>query len=556
VGATRCSGTGVTACTTLASGCTDWDTPAACVGAHEVCSGGACTATCSDQCTIGATRCEGTGIAACTTLASGCTDWDTPAACAGAHEVCSGGACTADPTAKDITSFQFLSADNQGQFADVTATIIGNHIIATVPAGTNASSGLIARFETTGRTVKVGDRFQFSGVTTTDFRTPVRYTVIAIDGTMQDYIVSMTEAAPAPVISELVRSSPATCTLAGTAQPFSQVTVFDSRAQRGRAFEVDVHGAFSGSLSTDCESGDVLRVQSVGGTGFTLRKVSPWVFLTVPGTDSFGPIAPSNLASRIDGNNFVVTGTAELFGSVRLENLSSGDPPALAPVVVDPAGTGDGRFEVSIPALGGDWIRVAAIDAAGHPGSRVTIHVPGPDARPDLPPRNLVVSRTGAHCGLSALAEPFAQLTATNVSASADIDVRLAADADGVWSSTATAGPCRPGDVLEIGIGVATPDVMTVVPGFDTSPPLAPFILSSTWQDAVIELHGDTEPLGKLVVVNQRQPLPQTEYTADGGVFGLATVQVPALPGDELIVSSQDAAGLRTSIVWVAPQRF
>ena len=95
LGAAMCSGTGVATCRTMASGCTDWDAPAACTRAHEVCSGGACTATCSDQCAPGATRCSGTGVATCKTMAPGCTDWDTPAACTRAHEVCSGGACTA-----------------------------------------------------------------------------------------------------------------------------------------------------------------------------------------------------------------------------------------------------------------------------------------------------------------------------------------------------------------------------------------------------------------------------------------------------------------------------
>jgi hypothetical protein len=95
--AAMCSGTGISTCRTMASGCTDWDAPVACAGPHDVCSGGACTATCSDQCTVDATRCSGTGLSTCKTMASGCTDWDTPVACADVRDVCSGDRCVCLP---------------------------------------------------------------------------------------------------------------------------------------------------------------------------------------------------------------------------------------------------------------------------------------------------------------------------------------------------------------------------------------------------------------------------------------------------------------------------
>ncbi|MBI5544029.1 MAG: hypothetical protein HY901_09090, partial [Deltaproteobacteria bacterium] len=99
--ARQCSGTGVQTCKTMASGCTDWDTAVPCEGA-QICSGGQCVTTCSNQCTLNATRCSSSALQTCKTMASGCTDWDTAVACSGPHEVCSGGVCT--PTCADQCS--------------------------------------------------------------------------------------------------------------------------------------------------------------------------------------------------------------------------------------------------------------------------------------------------------------------------------------------------------------------------------------------------------------------------------------------------------------------
>lgn len=99
--AKQCSSTGgVVECQKLATGCTDWVGPAACASG-EVCSGGACVpqGTCSNQCTQGATRCSGAGLQqTCVKLTSGCTDWTFPTAC-GAGQLCSltTNACAAIP---------------------------------------------------------------------------------------------------------------------------------------------------------------------------------------------------------------------------------------------------------------------------------------------------------------------------------------------------------------------------------------------------------------------------------------------------------------------------
>ncbi len=70
-------------CQTLTNGCTDWVLQSTC-SPGQVCSAGSCvtTSTCTNQCTIGQTRCTaGSQQQTCVTLASGCTDWSLPVAC-------------------------------------------------------------------------------------------------------------------------------------------------------------------------------------------------------------------------------------------------------------------------------------------------------------------------------------------------------------------------------------------------------------------------------------------------------------------------------------------
>jgi capsid protein len=93
--------------------------------------------------------------------------------------------------AKDITSFAFLTVDNSGLPANVTATITGTAIAATVPSGTDLTA-LIATFTSTGASVSVSGALQASGITPNDFAAPVDYHVTAADGSTQDYTVTIT----------------------------------------------------------------------------------------------------------------------------------------------------------------------------------------------------------------------------------------------------------------------------------------------------------------------------------------------------------------------------
>ncbi|HEY0192089.1 MAG TPA: hypothetical protein VGC42_13305 [Kofleriaceae bacterium] len=109
-------------------------------------------------------------------------------------------------SAKDITAFAFKSVGNSLP-ADITATINGANITATVPFGTNVTA-LIATFTTTGASVKVGGTAQVSGTTPNDFTNPVTYTVTAADGTTKDFTVTLTIAQnPAKAITAFVFTS-------------------------------------------------------------------------------------------------------------------------------------------------------------------------------------------------------------------------------------------------------------------------------------------------------------------------------------------------------------
>jgi outer membrane protein assembly factor BamB len=60
----------------------------------------------------------------------------------------------------------------------------------TVPNGTNVTA-LVATFQTTGATVKVGSIIQVSGTTPNDFTSPVQYAVTAADGSTATYTVTV-----------------------------------------------------------------------------------------------------------------------------------------------------------------------------------------------------------------------------------------------------------------------------------------------------------------------------------------------------------------------------
>ncbi len=96
-GATQCSGQQVQSCGNFdADSCLEWGTAAACPVSGEICSNGACSVPCTNDCpSTGATQCSGQQVQSCGNFdADSCLEWGTAAACPNGGEVCSNGACT------------------------------------------------------------------------------------------------------------------------------------------------------------------------------------------------------------------------------------------------------------------------------------------------------------------------------------------------------------------------------------------------------------------------------------------------------------------------------
>lgn len=85
---------------------------------------------------------------------------------------------------KAITAYSINGVD--GTINETEKTIA-----VTLPYGTNVAA-LVATFETTGKSVKVGSTVQESGTTANDFTNPVVYTVTAENNSTQDYTVTVT----------------------------------------------------------------------------------------------------------------------------------------------------------------------------------------------------------------------------------------------------------------------------------------------------------------------------------------------------------------------------
>ncbi len=112
-----------------------------------------------------------------------------------------------DPSAKAIKAFTFealynseLIFDavyNSGLNTDVITDIDeANHTLSvTVPWGVDPTA-LVATFAVTGSSVEISATAQSSGATANDFTSALTYTVTAVDGSTQDYLVTVTNAAP------------------------------------------------------------------------------------------------------------------------------------------------------------------------------------------------------------------------------------------------------------------------------------------------------------------------------------------------------------------------
>ena len=90
-----------------------------------------------------------------------------------------------DSTQSVLTTFGFTSPLVTGVINESAKTIR-----VTVPYGTTVTA-LVAVFSTTGASVRVGSTPQISGITANNFSAPIIYTVVAANGSTQDYTVTL-----------------------------------------------------------------------------------------------------------------------------------------------------------------------------------------------------------------------------------------------------------------------------------------------------------------------------------------------------------------------------
>jgi len=95
LGSVRCMGDGVTTCEVTSDGCLAWGPVTACPIDEPFCSSGECAATCTDECAVGETACDGSlADKTCGNFdGDSCREWSTPTAC-GNGETCTGTSCS------------------------------------------------------------------------------------------------------------------------------------------------------------------------------------------------------------------------------------------------------------------------------------------------------------------------------------------------------------------------------------------------------------------------------------------------------------------------------
>lgn len=89
-----------------------------------------------------------------------------------------------------IESFTFNTEKNSTIKEVAIGKILNNKITIVIPYGASLEK-LIATIDYTGASLKIGNLEQVSGVTINDFSKPVVYTVIAEDGTISEYTVTV-----------------------------------------------------------------------------------------------------------------------------------------------------------------------------------------------------------------------------------------------------------------------------------------------------------------------------------------------------------------------------
>lgn len=99
-----------------------------------------------------------------------------------------------------LLSFSFTSAANPELIASDVECEINNGEIIGAQGTTNDKSALVATFTSDGAVVLVNGTPQVSGESVNDFSKPVTYTVMAEDGSSQDYVVKLKAFTGIPIL--------------------------------------------------------------------------------------------------------------------------------------------------------------------------------------------------------------------------------------------------------------------------------------------------------------------------------------------------------------------
>ena len=107
-------------------------------------------------------------------------------------------------TEKSLITFGFTNIENPSLIDNCTGTIQGNNVTITLPSNIDFTV-LKATFTSSPEsTVKVGNAVQQDKITVNNFSSPVTYTIVAEDGSQQNYTVSITKGAQA--VAPLIKS--------------------------------------------------------------------------------------------------------------------------------------------------------------------------------------------------------------------------------------------------------------------------------------------------------------------------------------------------------------
>ncbi|HOI90027.1 MAG TPA: Ig-like domain-containing protein, partial [Candidatus Rifleibacterium sp.] len=235
-------------------------------------------------------------------------------------------------TAKDITAFSFASPA-------VTASISDTAITASVPFGTDRN-GLKAVFTASANaTVKIGANVQTSNVTTNDFTSQVTYTVVAEDGSSQNYTVTVSVANPVTVtINQKVgQSDPATGTVDFTVVFSTSVTGFDQAdvdltgttaggtrtiTVTGSGANWEVRVALSGAVTSGVIKASILAgsVQDSFGSVNTVSTSTDDTITIDPEAPTVASFNPANGSTNVSANAMVITFSENVYlGSGNIE---------------------------------------------------------------------------------------------------------------------------------------------------------------------------------------------------------------------------------------------